>query len=306
MLGQARTKTRSGYVTASDKACYSAGGASGEVFALDPETGGFVSPSGTTKRKSDIVEPLQSLAFVDNSGQKNDGSVMDFGGLRHGAHSADLSPDGKAIYIADIGRNCIWTYAVRSDGTLKLGEKHVTPRINDGPRHVWPYPKGKVVYCLQEHSSMVDVFGTSEEGTVLKHKQGARIIPEGLDVGKYWADEVRTSLSDGERPKWMYASTRGLDKGTNGYVAVYAIDAEGYVDEGKGKKGLCAMWETPTSGGWANAVQPGPTIDGVEYLALTDSEDCQVIVVSWDGKEMKEVARVRLDEGAGAATAVWL
>ena len=309
MLGQARTKTRSGYVTASDKACYSAGGASGEVFALDTKTGCFISPpnssSTTGSSTSDIVEPLQPLSFVDDSTQKDDGSVMDFGGLRHGAHSADLSPDGKAMYIADIGRNCIWTYSIDGkDGTLKLCEKHVSPRSSDGPRHVWPHPKGKVVYCLQEHTSMVDVFETDEAGVKLKHKQGVRIIPEGLEVGKYWADEVRTSLSDGGSPKWMYASTRGLEKGTKGYVAVYAINGDGFVDEGMGNSGLCAMWETPTSGGWANAVQPGPTVDGVEYVAMTDTEGL-VFVISWDGKEVKEVARVKLDEGAGAATAVW-
>lgn len=74
-----------------------------------------------------------------------------------------------------------------------------------------------------------------------------------------------------------------------------------------------ALWETPTSGGWANAVEPAPkgistlTQDGgCDYLALTDSEEGLVMVLSWDGKAVEELARTKLPDGAGAATAVWL
>lgn len=323
LLGSAPTRSRSGYVTASDIALYSAGGATGEVFALDPESGNVkASPAVngvSSKHHSSEVKPLQLLSFLDEDAQRDDGSVMDFGGLRHGAHSADLSPDGKAIYVADIGRNCIWTFSIdQTSGELTLGEKHISPRPTDGPRHVWPHPTGKFVYCLQEHTSMVDVFSTSNGGVNLKHEQGVRIIPPNKKEGDYWADEVRTSFADGDQPKYLYASTRGLKDGTKGYVAVYSLTNEGLIDTSiappspyneRGSDlyaGLLYMFETPTSGGWANAIQPGPTNDGVEYLALTDSEQGYVFVLSWDGKEIKEVARTKLDEEAGAATAVWL
>ena len=310
LLGAAPINSRSGYVTATSKALYTAGGATGEVFALDPETGGFLSPSknpSATTNGHTAPAPIQNLSFVDTSGQKDDGSVLDFGGLRHGAHSADLSPNERALYIADIGRNCIWTYAVDpTSGELTLGEKHISPRKNDGPRHVWPHPNGKYVYCLQEHTSMVDVFSCDESGTKLKHEQGVRIIPADKHEGKYWADEVRTSLSHGDKPRYMYASTRGLEAGTKGYVAVYGLTEEGRIVEGVGENGLLDMWETPTSGGWANAVQPGPTVDGVEYVALTDSEEGLVMVLGFNGKQVTDAGRVKLEDGvAGAATAVW-
>lgn len=61
------------------------------MFALDRETGGF----------KDGKE-LQKLDFVGEERQKDDGGVMDFGGLRHGSHSFDLSPDGKLAYVADM------------------------------------------------------------------------------------------------------------------------------------------------------------------------------------------------------------
>ncbi len=310
LLGSAPINSRSGYVTATSKALYTAGGATGEVFALDPETGGFLSASNdlsATTNGHTAPLPLQNLSFVDTTGQKDDGSVLDFGGLRHGAHSADLSKNERALYIADIGRNCIWTYSVSpSDGSLTLGEKHISPREGDGPRHVWPHPSGKYVYCLQEHTSMADVFSCDESGTKLQHQQGVRIIPEDKYEKEYWADEVRTSLSNGGQPKYLYASTRGLEAGTKGYVAVFALTDEGRIDEKMGKGGLLDMWETPTSGGWANAVQPGPTVEGVEYVALTDSDEGLVMVLRWDGRKVKEVGRVKLEGGSvGAATAVW-
>lgn len=165
LINQVETASRSGYCCSSPIAVYSAGGASGEVFGINRETGGF-------------AEKVQDLGFVDQRGQVDDGGVMDFGGLRHGAHSADLSLDGKMLYVADLcvlslrvregrsegltsscrGRNCIFVYQVKEDGSLELTEKNIATREEDAPRHVTPHPNGKYVYSLQEHTSMVDVF----------------------------------------------------------------------------------------------------------------------------------------------------
>jgi carboxy-cis,cis-muconate cyclase len=255
--------------------------------------------------------------------QKDDGTALDFGGLRHGAHSADLAPDGGALYVADIGRNAIFTFAVQPGGegrlTTAAGRRHAAPRAHDGPRHVWPHPGGRYVYCVQEHSSMVDVFevvvpagGGVEPGAApeLVHVQGVKIIPAAKDCAHYWADEVRTSRVDGGTPKYLFASTRGLARTTRGYVAAFRLREDGRIDGGSAgggeQDGLLAMWETPTSGGWANAIQPGPTVNGIEYIALTDSDDGLVMVLSWDGREFKEAARVKLGPGVTPATAVWL
>lgn len=337
LLNTVATKSRSGYVCASATHAYSAGGATGEVFAIDSQSGAFTSDKATNGitngSAGSSIHPSQNLDFVDTSGQRDNGSTMDFGGLRHGAHSADLSPDGALLYIADIGRNCIWTYSIKPGQKehTTLAEKKISPRKHDGPRHVWPHPNGKYVYCLQEHSSVVDVFEVvkSHDGSVkLVHRQGVRIIPQGLPVNEFWADEVRTSFSNGTEPKYLYASTRGLKEGRKGYVAVYELTSEGLIAGAEtvpedydastewrddDQSGLLCMFETATSGGWANAVQPGPTVDEVEYIAMTDSEEGFVFVLSWDGKEIKEVARTNLNEGTesskgkhGAATAVWL
>lgn len=107
--------------------------------------------------------------------------------------------------------------------------------------------------------------------------------------------------------QYLYCSTRGLEPSTKGWVAVYPLSPSGMPSS---DTPLC-LWETPTSGGWANAVEPAPSAyndgaSGLEYVALTDSEEGLVMILSFDGKEIKEVARTKLEGGAGAATAVWL
>ena len=159
---------------------------------------------------------------------------------------------------------------------------------------------------------MVDVFSIGNDGTTLEHKQGVKIIPADKDPKKYWADEVRLSTGpEPEKPRYMYASTRGLESGTKGYVAVFSLNADGMLES----ENAIHIWVTPTSGGLANAIEPAPWRKGqkdeVEYLAMTDSEEGCVYILSCDGKELKETARVgfgKTDEGEviGAATAVWL
>lgn len=294
----------------SDTHLYSAGGPTGEVFELDGD--------------GKVGKMVQRLSFVEEE-KSEQGKVEerlhgDFGGLRHGAHSVDLSPDGKSLYIADIGRNCVWIYSVDTDldgeerkqgnkQHLELKGKHAAPRSTDGPRHTTPHPNNRILYSLQEHSSMVDAFLVTQDGTSLKHLHGVKIIPADKDPAHYWADEVRVSNTD-RPPKYLYASTRGLKKETKGYVAVFELDAEGSLGE------CVDMYETETSGGWANAVEPAPRREadeeGEEWLALTDSEEGYVFILGFDGRRIREVARVKLEPGkgeegvVGAATAVWL
>nr|OQO19968.1 hypothetical protein B0A51_15717 [Rachicladosporium sp. CCFEE 5018] len=299
-------QARSGYVCASNTHLYSTGGSTGEVFAL--------------KEDGSIGDLVQELSFASADAARPSSNLHgDFGGLRSGAHSVDLSPDGRSLYVADIGRNCIWTYSIditSSSGSdsphLTLGSKHISPRHNDGPRHTTPHPSGKILYSLQEHSSMVDLFIVADDGVALTHLSGVQIIPEDEDPKDYWADEVRVSTTvpgSQDTPKYMYASTRGLKAETKGYVAVFALRSDGTLADER----TLYIWQTPTSGGIANAIEPAPRSegDGPEYLALTDSEEGLVMVLSFDGEVFKEVARVALgetDDGQiiQAATAVWL
>lgn len=89
LLNQAYPKYLSGYVTANDRALYSASGPQGDVFAIDPHTGAFTTRDDG---KEDSIEPLRSFSFLGDEERaalergENAGGIMDFGGLRHGGH----------------------------------------------------------------------------------------------------------------------------------------------------------------------------------------------------------------------------
>lgn len=316
----------SGYVvvTPSGKHLISAGGPSGEVFRLEAD--------------GRIGALVQTLPFRKASevhdGAREGVAHGSFGGLRWGAHSVDIGPAGRTVYVADIGHNCIWSYHLDEEesssqteeadvegggggGPLRLGTKHIAPRAHDGPRHCWPHPNGRVLYCVEEHSGMVDAFRVDVDGVTLGHLHGYSILPPHKSADKFWADEVRTSnLPAGGgvgRPRYLYASTRGLEPGTKGYVAAYELD-----DEGCMKGPALDIYETRTSGGLANAIEPAPqelyqrpeVAGEEEFIALTDSEEGWVVILGWNGKKFREVASVKLkgEDGSvvGAATAVWL
>jgi len=155
---------------------------------------------------------------------------------------------------------------------------------------------------------MVDVFSIAPDGVTLQHANGVKIIPAEKDPKDYWADEVRLSTSSGDTPKYLYASTRGLSADTRGYVAAFRLKSDGMI-EGE----ALDIYETATSGGLANAIEPAPAgshdLAG-DYLALVDSLEGIICVLVFDGKRFKEACRTTLlsEEGQPmhAATPVWL
>lgn len=322
LLNQKPVRALSGYVAVTDRYLYSAGGPTGEVFSLAADGSIGDLAQEVSFRKSEELE----------DGKRDGVAHGSFGGLRHGSHSVDLSPDGKSLYVADIGHNCIWTYSVdesraasktnsnsekmttTTPGPLTLGTKHISPRSHDGPRHTWPHPSGRVLYCVQEHSSMVDAFRVAADGVTLEHMHGFTILPDTQSCEDFWADEVRLSnlnstAEDSTPPRYLYASTRGLEASTKGYVAAYELRPDGSI-----AGPAVDIFETRTSGGLANAIEPapGPLVSdgGDEFIALTDSEQGLVVILAFDGSRFREVASTRLvrdgGEVAAAATAVWL
>ncbi|SPC62481.1 related to muconate cycloisomerase [Ustilago sp. UG-2017b] len=246
LLNSAETAARSGYVyvgfpaKAAHPVLYSCGGPTGEE--IDFVTGECSVPGKTLaqtlelkrreaqKSTGDDSSTDSATTKLDASGGKN---AMDFGGLRHGSHGIDLSPEGGVCYIPDIGRNCVWTMNVDpTSGALSVGEQSIAPRKDDGPRHTVSHPGGRYIYSLQEYSSMVEVFELIKDakGTRLEWKQGVKIIPQSEDEGLYWADEVRlscpSSQPEGEYPLYMFASTRGLASGTKGAQYAVLTDSE--------------------------------------------------------------------------------
>ncbi|KAM3460551.1 hypothetical protein MY5147_002917 [Beauveria neobassiana] len=301
-----------GYVTATNSYLYSAGCASGEVFRV--ESDGAL---------GDLAQQLY-FPIGGSEGVSPPGRVA---GIANGTHSVDPSPDGDTLYVADIGANGVWTFTVSeangNPAVLTDQQLHGAPRDHDGPRHAWPHPDGKILYTIGEHSNMVDVFRVKKHcnGTVkdLEHLQGASVLPQGSNVTHFAADEVRLSTGPpGSPPQYLFASTRGRVNNANGYVSAFELDTEGKLVHTE----AVDIWETPTSGESANAVEPAPWVAAAspdapsqQYLALTDDIAGKLRILTFDGAQFQELVAVTLEVPAydkefngtvEAATAVWL
>ncbi|BEJ15827.1 hypothetical protein CspHIS471_0504320 [Cutaneotrichosporon sp. HIS471] len=286
------SKFMSGYVCSNNKAMYSACGPQVDTFLVDD--------NGTL-----LEQPaVQSFNLLHGQEKNKANGTMDFGGLRHGGHSADLSPDGTKLYVADIGRNCVWMYHVdRETGLLTEASKNIATRPHDGPRHAWPHPNGRIVYSLQEHSSYVDAFRLTDDSK-LEFIEGGCIIPDEKDHDKFWADEVRLSpMAD-----VVFGSTRGLEKGTLGYVTAWNLRPDGTFASTEATH----RFQTRTSGGWANAIAVCPNLGpkGEVFMTLTDSEEGFVQMLAYTSdKGFEVVDELKLSteqELVMCATTVWL
>lgn len=81
---------RSGYVCVNDVNVYSVGGPTIDVFPINEHSGALGSACQSLNLRQNEDKPSIST------------EIMDFGGLRYGAHSIHLSPDGGAAYVADL------------------------------------------------------------------------------------------------------------------------------------------------------------------------------------------------------------
>jgi carboxy-cis,cis-muconate cyclase len=292
-----------GVGSGASKYLYSAGGPTGEVHSIDTSTGSFVD------RRQEIVflrGGRKDLAAADKTRKA----------LRYGAHNVDISVK-KIAYIADVGRNSILAYQQDSEsGQLTLLSETYMPVDGDGPRHVVPSPCGRFAYGVTEHTSYVDVFAVQADTRPLRHVQRVSILADGVDVHRYRGDTVRLSPD----ARFLFATTRGMHAGTNGFVKVWKIDTEALersITDHSSNMILheLVVYETRTSGGKANAVEFAPRYADVQssldYAVLTDDEQGYITVLEWDGTDLRDAATVQLPaledgQAQGASQAVWV
>jgi carboxy-cis,cis-muconate cyclase len=226
-------------------------------------------------------------------------------------------------------------------GHLSLLSDTKSPREHDGPRHVVISPDGRVLYSVTEHSesyyflshssfsdltasltaSFVDVYNVTE--TTLVHLQSISILPPDSNPSDYRGDtlRLRPPSSKSPSPNHLFATTRGFDTSHKGFIAVFSILPTGLLDTQESK---IERWQTPTSGGKANAIElkakvaedttgSDPSAEGV-WIALTDDEPDGggLWILEWDGEGtggLKIVAEWSSEGGEsmdGASHAIWL
>ncbi len=133
-------------------------------------------------------------------------------------HSSVISPDGRFVYVADLGTDRVMAY--QYDRTQQKLVPAETPFVEmpdgAGPRHMAFGSDGKILYILNELSNTVAVVQVLENGG-LQQRQLLPTLPASFQGANTTAD-IHLS-KDG---RFLYASNRGHNS-----IAVFRIDSEG-------------------------------------------------------------------------------
>ncbi|KOS06490.1 6-phosphogluconolactonase [Flavobacterium akiainvivens] len=133
-------------------------------------------------------------------------------------HSALFSPDGKSLFLPDLGADKIHTF--RFDPTEKQplqDESFIKTISGSGPRHLAFHPNGKWAYCVEEIAGAVSVY--SYNNSTLSPLQRIATHPESLESEDYESSDVHIT-PDG---RFLYASNRGSQNN----IAIYSIAKDG-------------------------------------------------------------------------------
>lgn len=172
---------------------YNSGSAS--VIPIRPD-GGLGEPTGVVQHEGSSVNP----------------------GRQKGphAHSVNLSPDDRFVFIADLGIDKIMVYKLdgQSGKIVANDPPFAQLKPGAGPRHFVFHPAGKYAYVINELDSTITSFAYDAACGALKEIQTVPTLPGGFS-GSSSCAEVRVHPSG----KFLYGSNRGHDS-----IAVYRID----------------------------------------------------------------------------------
>ncbi|RXZ79175.1 lactonase family protein [Paenibacillaceae bacterium] len=130
-------------------------------------------------------------------------------------HSAAFSPDGRYVFVPDLGIDRIRTYSIDvGQGTLKFHhDNELHPGA--GPRHMVFHPGGQFAYVINELDSTITAFSYNAEEGRLSTIETVSTLP-----ADYTGESDCAEIAVSEDGKFLYGSNRGHDS-----IAVYGIDA---------------------------------------------------------------------------------
>ena len=191
----------------------STGAANPVYVALDKSERWLLSGSytggGTTafplNESGEISKAAQLILYRDSSKKPQQKSSH--------IHSVNFSPNGRNVYLPDLGSDKIRTYSFNPMGKTPLtNESFVRTVPGSGPRHMAFHPNGRFAYCLSELSGAVTVY--SINGPKLDSIQEIDLHSSSHDL--YSSADIHIS-PDG---LFLYASNRGEENN----IAILKVD----------------------------------------------------------------------------------
>lgn len=130
-------------------------------------------------------------------------------------HSSFYSPDGRFLFVQDLGLDRIVAYRLDADAGKLLKYNETVIHQGAGPRHFVFHPNGNFAYVINELDSTVTAFRYDAEQGVLSEIETVSTLPEGY-AGENGCAEITIS-GDG---RYVYGSNRGHDS-----IVVYEVDS---------------------------------------------------------------------------------
>lgn len=159
------------------------------------------------------VFPLESSGALGNRSQlianSGNGPVKERQEKSH-VHSANITPDGKSLWVADLGTDEILVFDIEKEGIREKHRIKITPGA--GPRHIAFHTALPVAYLINELNNKVCVISTTDFSLL----QEISALPEGFEGTSFCAD-IHVS-PDG---KFLYGSNRYSDS-----IVTFKIDGQ--------------------------------------------------------------------------------
>lgn len=136
-------------------------------------------------------------------------------------HSSVFSPDGRYLFLTDLGTDKIYYYpfdASKNKPLQQAGRKIVNTVPGSGPRHLTFHPNGKMAYCVEELAGYVSVYRLKNGKLDCIQRTAAHNAS--ITTGFESAD-IHIS-PDG---KFLYASNRGKENN----IAIFSIQPDGRI-----------------------------------------------------------------------------
>nr|WP_026342284.1 lactonase family protein [Paenibacillus fonticola] len=129
-------------------------------------------------------------------------------------HSALFSPDGRYVFIADLGLDKVVIYRLDQEGGKLTYHGEVKTEPASGPRHLAFHPNGKWLYSINEVNSSLTSFAFDAEAGALNIIDSISTLP-----GSFSGENTTAEVAISKDGKYLYGSNRGHDS-----LAVFAID----------------------------------------------------------------------------------
>jgi 6-phosphogluconolactonase len=193
--------------TVSAPTCHIQRDANSEYITVASYHGGMVGLSALTE-DGRIGEPLDV--------QQHEGrSVHPERQDRPHPHSSMFSPDGKFLYVQDLGLDRIRIYFIDREAKKLVPQGETVIHPGGGPRHIAFHPTAPFAYVINEVDSTVTAFDYNADNGALTEIQTLSTLPSEGFEGENTCAEITVS-KDG---RFVYGSNRGHDS-----IVVYAID----------------------------------------------------------------------------------